>query len=175
MCKIPPIHIPGNCPTPAMRDPTPAEEERVVKALEAAHEPAPHYCYSYDEERYHGEHATALEALAEAFYGTTERSAVWVGTAAKPSLEQLLPDGDDIAQFVLERMAENASEFYEDAEWPDDDREDETKLAVQLEAVVKAWAAEHVGPPTFFVVDDAKRYTREDYEALLATAARKEA
>lgn len=123
------------------------------------------YCYSTDEERYQGDFATREEAADAAFIECDEedregQEIVWTAVATKPQTEMLLPDGDDLATLVIERMQERASEIWDEAEWPDTDRDDERDLGRRLLEAVKAWAAERVDAPTFWECHKIQAHTR---------------
>lgn len=122
----------------------------------------PRYCYSTDEETYHGDFATRDEAAEFAFKECeADQETVWTAEIEKPHFTACLPDGDDLAEQAIERMNERAREHWEDSDWPDVDKGDEAKLAEALDAAVKAWADQHLPAVDFFTCENVKPHTRK--------------
>lgn len=100
---------------------------------------ATRYCYSFDEEQFHGDFGTEQEAVAEAAASDPERTTVYVGEV-RPVRKMLVPQhlGDDIIDRVSELLFEEMGEFADDFSASAEQKQ-------ELGAMVIEWLDENVG------------------------------
>lgn len=117
---------------------------------------------SEEPDRWDGAFDTREEAIEdgrETYGGET----FWVQGGSSPLLTSLLPDGEDMAEYVINALAEQADgEAGESAaDFPDVTREAKADLAAKLRAVVETWAAEHVKVEFWVAVGTPERIEPE--------------
>lgn len=119
------------------------------------------YSYSLDEMDFIGGFATREEAIAEATEVARglKCATFWTGESVKPSKSSLVPSATMLAEMITERMALDASDVWDDTDFPDATTESIAEMGRKVEAIVEAWAAEHVSEPDFFRVEDVQEHT----------------
>lgn len=123
----------------------------------------PKYTYSTNEEEYSGEYDTPEEAAKECFEQDDDCQACRVGEAVKPELS-----GGICARKIIDDIIENREDEYS-GEWAEAWSSMMAKLPNEvyeelngaLAAAVDAWVKKHGLEATFFNVENAKTYTRE--------------
>lgn len=110
------------------------------------------YCYSFDEEIYHGRFSSSEEALAEArdACGASGNVSVWIGQCKEVSLTSMVD-----ADYVIERLQEEASERVGESseDWLHVDAEPKQ----ELERLILDWVMRH-DPPRFYEVGDTTHH-----------------
>lgn len=114
------------------------------------------YCYSTDEELFHGDHATREDAIAAGFERYPDAPAIYIGTQVRYPAHRFV-DGESILTQVSECAGDEAGECAEDWLWGSEIRKPE-KLA-ELEQLVGDWIQVNE-PPTFYMVEDVETVTR---------------
>ena len=153
------------------------------------------YCYSDNSETYHGDCATIAGALSEALDEFEDAEVIQIGEAVKPTIGDIL--NEHHVENLLEGLQETAGDEYgEHTEgWLDppnfkhrDIKGGETReqfdgrvaerrkkrseqlatLCEDIAAALEKWANEEDEQPEFFGVKNAKDYTRDEAEAIVA-------
>jgi hypothetical protein len=114
------------------------------------------YCYSTDEEHYHGKFATREEALAEAMEYASPGATVWTGVAKPLRIGQLMPDANHLLEHCGEQAYERAGEAAEG--WPACSKAQEADLEDTLRRVLDDWANKHGLQPAFYEVEEIQQH-----------------
>jgi hypothetical protein len=153
------------------------------------------YCYSDNSETYHGDCATIAGALDEALGEFEDAEVVQVGEAVKPTIGDIL--NDHHVENLLEGLQETAGEEFGEwtegwldpprlrprdvkggetretydarvTEWRKKRSERLASLRGDIAAALEKWATGEGEQPGFFGVKNAKDYTRDEAEAIIA-------
>lgn len=117
------------------------------------------FSYSYDNQRFHGEHASREEAIEEAYAercGLAPGTMIYTGRRhAPPHPSEFLPDPDDIIDTMACRASDNYGECAEDwLSFLND--EQKAKLQPHLDAIAEM--IKEIDPPTFWLIEDIEPY-----------------
>lgn len=114
------------------------------------------YCYSIDEERYHGDFDTREEAFAE---GATEPSVgrvIWTAVCVPPRQPEMLWHAED----WLDHVSCQDDYLGDHAEaWDTSTKEQREELEREVRAVMVAWLDRHNLRPAFWNIDEIEEHT----------------
>ncbi|MGH8032253.1 MAG: hypothetical protein ACREO8_07795 [Luteimonas sp.] len=114
------------------------------------------YCFSADEEFFHGDHASRGEAAAAGFDQYPDAETIYVGVQARYTAHRFV-DGESILTQISECAGDNAGECAEDWLWGPDIRKSEK--TAELEQLVGDWIQANE-PPEFYMVEDVEPAAR---------------
>lgn len=114
------------------------------------------YCYSYNEEIFHGRFATAEEAW-NAAWGADDVETAYVGECVAPSQPELWWNAEDWLEHVS-CQDEYSNEWAED--WDRSSKAQRTELEAEVRSVMAAWLDRHNLRPMFYNVENVKERTR---------------
>lgn len=124
------------------------------------------YSYSFDEETYRGEFTSVADALEEAFEEDAEAESVCIGECDTPEPSYYF-DASDVIEHI-QQQEEFSGEWAET--WPHASKEDLANLTLRLQAAFRAWEQAREIEVHFFNIENAKSYTREEWEAMKASS-----
>ncbi|MBU5331432.1 hypothetical protein KQI61_04420 [Anaerocolumna aminovalerica] len=111
------------------------------------------YCYSWNDEIYHGRFDTEQEAIDHAKKDDEYAEYVYIGTCTEPKL-RWCSNEEQIIESILDNLAEDMGEASESFEV---NRTDELVLANMIDETVQRWISEcEIKPSCYIVLDGHK-------------------
>lgn len=111
------------------------------------------YCYSWDDEYYHGIFDTEQEAITDAKKDRPYDDYVYIGTCAEPTLSWLSNE-ERIIESIQEQLSEDVGEAADNFKIS---TSDELVLAKMIDEVVAKWIEQQgIKPSCYMVLDGHK-------------------
>lgn len=106
------------------------------------------YCYSWNDEIYHGRFDTEQEAIDEAREDRPDAEYVYIGTCKEPKL-RWHSNEEGIIESIIDNLSEDVGEAAENFEVS---TTDELVLAKMIDETVKTWIIENEIKPSCYMV-----------------------